>query len=523
MEKDYSEQMLDTVQKAVRKLEAYTNIAFYVSPIPEEFELKQHEVMALTGHFVGYSAFSEVSAVRFNFRIGIGKKQHVIHSCDVWLKETSLSTPSYTVVLNPNLKTEISSGLRTVADLLVGQTTMLEKETNSIKYMPTVLKEKIQNDIEEFIDEMGIDNLKTEPLSKIYNKYSMWADTGDRRIIPKPQFNRVFKDYLTKKKVASDTISTGHIYPGVKYYFISNPEEQKLFSDEIIKNKTYYKARMMEVLITRMAKGDPEINGILMCGQEGNDLSLIRNRLRASGAQSKTVYVKDVYGFAGFIQTLWNNRAGKILVFSNADSLFSGYNVVVKGLVHSLLEGGEGRIVRYNRSLLGNGKKKESLEFLISEANPVPQQQKKKSFQPKPNSVSKKNFDIDDILDSEDKAFGTEENGIPDVFEFKSKTIFLTGLASVPEDFKNIPFAIELNYTKEQALSLVEANLDKIMVNFTDFNFKRKREVLKFMRDNKKLARNFNYETFWNIATVYMSGIKNWKRWGLAQLIGSAS
>lgn len=513
-----SENMLEIVKEATRKIESFTNISFYVSPIPEEIELENHEVKSLIGNFIGYFIFSEVSAVRFNFKIGLNKSRHSITSCDIWIKEFSLNKPSYTVILNPNSKSEISGGLRTVADMLLGKRIMLTKESE-IKYLPMVIREKTQNDVNEFIDAVGIDNIKSEPLSKIYGRYSVWADSDNRRVMTKPQFNRVFKDFLNQRRITSDTISTGHIFPGAEYIFKTNPEEQRFFNTEIAKNKIYYKARAAEMLITRMAQGDPEINGVLLCGQVGNDLALVKKQIKIAGVQKKTVYLKNIYGFAGFLTALWQNRMGKILIIDNADSLFSGYNFTAKKIVQSLLQKNGNRVVQYTRpesTFSTTERKRENINILISEVR------NSKKTQPKPNTVSKNNnYDIDDILDSEDKAYGaTEEEGIPDNFEFKSKIIFLTSMVYIPEDLKDIPYAIELNYNKEQALSLIEANLDKIMVDFPDLNLERKREILKFMRNNRNVSKYFDYNTFYNISIIYMSGLKTWMKWGVTQLSG---
>jgi len=508
----FSEAMMETVKTTVRKLEAQTNIQFNLSPIPEELEIRDSNIKKLEGHFIGYLIVSDVSAVRFNFKLGFNIKSPHIYSCDVWLKEGSFSKPNYTVLLNPNAKSEISGGLRTISDLLLGKKTMLEKEAR-IRYVPKVIQEKTQNDIEDFIDAVGIENLKSDSLSKIYNQYELWADADDKRIISKPQFNRVFKDILVRKRVVSDTVSTGHIYPGALYRFISNSEEHVFFNDEIIKNKIYYRAKMVEIFVTRMAQGDPDINGLLICGQSSkSNFTTVKANIKAAGALAKTVFIKDIYGFAGFIRALWENRTGKILVFNNSDILFSKSNSTIKQILQSLLSKEGNRVIRYARPEIvqtATQRKKEAIDFLLSEA---------KTIQPKPNTMPKDK--IDDILDSEDKIYNTEEKGIPDLFEFKSKVVFITNFPTIPEGYQEIPFAAELNYTKEQALSLVEANLNNIMVDFPDFNLKRKREVLRFMRDNRATSRYFDYNTFWHIAMIYMSGLKSWKRWGLVQLTG---
>lgn len=505
-----TETMLEIVQKNARKLETFTNIPFYSSPIPEELELREHEVTALTGHFISYMIFSDISAVRFNFKTGLNQRsRHLLHSCDVWVRESSLEKPTYTVLLNPNAKSEIAGGIRTVADLLLGKKTMLQKESE-IQYLPQIIREKTQNDIEEFIDDFGVENIKDKNLSQIYNQYSTWADSDDRRIIPKHQFFRVFKDFLVKKRITSDTISTGHVYTGIAYSFRANPDEEKLFSKEILSNKTFLKARLVENLLYRMAHGDPEINGIFICGQIVDELTMVKSQIRKANAQKKTVFFREIYGFASFITALWQNRMGKILVFNKADSLFATYNQTVRNIVHLLLEKDGPRIIQYIRTVVT--RKNESLNFLLTEA---------KTVQPKPNPVMNGEFTVDDIMDAEDKMYDTEDEGIPDNFEFQSKVIFLTDLPTVPEDFRDIPTCIELNYSKEQALSLIEANLEDIMVGFSEVTMPRKREILQFMRLNKGMAKSFNYSTFWHIAMVYMSGLKNWQRWATAQLTGA--
>ena len=509
-----SEAMLEVVQKTTRKLEAFTNIPFYISPVPEELELREHEIDSLIGHYISYIVFSSVSAVRFNFRAGLNQRsKHLLHSCDVWIKETSLNIPTYTVLLNPNAKSEISGGVRTIADLLLGKKTSLKKESE-IRFTPKVILEKIQNDIDEFIDSVGIDNIKSLPLSKIYNQYSTWADADNQRVITKPQFYRVFKDFLVQKRITSDTVSTGHVYSGAVYSFKANLEEEKIFGEEIVRNKAYYKSRLFELLTLRMAQGDPEINGMLVCGQIANELNIVKTQIKLVSAQRKVVYFREMYGFAGLITALWQNRMGKILVFSKADGLFSSYNSTIRKILHSLLEKDGNRLIQYIRpvkQMLPADRQKENLRYILSEA---------KSPQPKPNTVSNGEYNIDDIVDSEDKLYDTAEEGIPERFEFKSKVIFLTDLPAIPEDFRNFPYALELNYTKEQALSLVESNLDNIMVGFPEVNLQRKREILTFMRTNKRFAKSFSYDTFWHIAMIYMSGLKNWKRWGIAQLTG---
>jgi hypothetical protein len=105
---------------------------------------------------------------------------------------------------------------------------------------------------------------------------------------------------------------------------VVNTSQESAFDRHIVNNDIYYKAKVMDRSLRNLAQNDPLINGIFICGAPGDDkLEFVTKVLKSERVwDSKVVYKTGITGFASLLQTLWENRQGKILIIDQSDRLY---------------------------------------------------------------------------------------------------------------------------------------------------------------------------------------------------------
>lgn len=120
---------------------------------------------------------------------------------------------------------------------------------------------------------------------------------------------------------------------------------------------------------------------------------------------------------------------------------------------------------------------------------------------------------MDDFVDTE-----SDDGEIPDTFLFESKMIFISNLEKVPQAVGDRSMTIQLTYTKEQALQLIESKLAHLCPEYPELNMKAKKEIIAAMREFAGVVPRFSFRMFEKCAVLYMSGSPEWKQWARIQL-----
>lgn len=117
-----------------------------------------------------------------------------------------------------------------------------------------------------------------------------------------------------------------------------------------------------------------------------------------------------------------------------------------------------------------------------------------------------------DMVDTQD------EDTIPEDFLFESRMIFVSNLAKVPPAVGDRCLTIQLTYTKEQALQLIESKLEGLCPQYPELKLKDKKEIIKVMKKYQKVTPRFSFRMFEKCAVLFMSGDPDWEKWCMIQL-----
>ena len=110
-----------------------------------------------------------------------------------------------------------------------------------------------------------------------------------------------------------------------------------------------------------------------------------------------------------------------------------------------------------------------------------------------------------------------DETSIPDEFYVDSKVIFISNYPDIPSMIDDDILSIQLNYTKEQALSTIKARLEELLPEYPELTIEDKMEVLSFIKKNKK-GSTVTLSEFIHIAMIWRSRDTNREQWALKQL-----
>lgn len=111
-----------------------------------------------------------------------------------------------------------------------------------------------------------------------------------------------------------------------------------------------------------------------------------------------------------------------------------------------------------------------------------------------------------------------EDGSIPDEFLFESKLIFISNLDEIPSAIGDRVLSIQLNYSKEQALELINQKLEHLVPEYPDLTLDDKKEILSFIRKHKNKTARISLRTFIHIASIWKSNHPNREAWALVQL-----
>ncbi len=126
---------------------------------------------------------------------------------------------------------------------------------------------------------------------------------------------------------------------------------------------------------------------------------------------------------------------------------------------------------------------------------------------------------IYDDLPPREKAPVPKQNlkAVPSEFEFDSKVIFLSNLDKIPESLGDKILAVQVNFSREKALYLIDSYIEKIGNEIPSLTVGDKKVILSFIEENIDIDK-ITYDLFLRVAVCYSSGFPKWKEWALAQV-----
>jgi hypothetical protein len=123
-----------------------------------------------------------------------------------------------------------------------------------------------------------------------------------------------------------------------------------------------------------------------------------------------------------------------------------------------------------------------------------------------------------DFEDEDDEELLDTEESIPETFLFESKLLFISNLSRIPSAVGDRCITIQLNYTKEQALKLIESKLEALCPEYPQLTLKDKKKIIAVMRKYAFTVTRFSFRMFEKCAVLYLSGDPEWEKWCSVQL-----
>lgn len=318
------------IDELFRAIEKESNIHLHTSPVPLTIEDNN-------GRFKGFYAFYSSGAVRLESEEG------EIVGAAVWVKPGDLNKPDF----HMNLRSLDAHGeVDTIVKLMRGRGAALVP-TEDFKES-TRIQEDAAEDVDAFFQSIG-GYAYDKKLSDLYLSYEQWANVQDKKQLSKPYFVQLGKEWLIKHK----KYSTLEITKGNEERTEVNPAQEDTFLQDVLENQPYYKVKLAEHSLKRLAQDDPLINAIFIYGTPGmGKTTLVKNTLKEAGVWQKKVVYKEgaIAGFTGLLQVLWENRRGRILVLDDNDNLLIHPDQQTINILKSALKTeSSGRVISYTR------------------------------------------------------------------------------------------------------------------------------------------------------------------------------
>jgi len=105
---------------------------------------------------------------------------------------------------------------------------------------------------------------------------------------------------------------------------------------------------------------------------------------------------------------------------------------------------------------------------------------------------------------------------IPEEFLFDSKVIVLSEETEIPEYLPEDVLAFQINYNKDQAIQLIDQNLQTLGTEFPELTLEDKRDILSFIRKNRH-GGTISLKTFLHIALIWKTRDPGKESWMLNQ------
>jgi hypothetical protein len=476
----------DSVKQLFSLVSNKAHIKFHYSPLVITIE-------DIFGTFDAYYGFYSTGAIR------IEANGDEIIGVSVYNSPQDLNKPSFRVNLT---NIDPAEEVDTIVSIISGRGNSLVRVSANSSMFEKKLDETSKDDINEFMMSIG-GYAYSKKLSSLFHSFLQWADVNDRRVIPSSYFSTLAKEWLIvngKGKYKDIEVTKG----SEEITQVNSAQEDDFITD-IFKNEIYYKATMAEHVVKRIMLNDPLVNAFFLCGSPGmgKTTTVVKVAKQFPDFETKVVYKKGtIRGFTGLLQLLWDNRKNKVIILDDCDNLLkdNDKNFSATSILKAALDTQEsGRIISYVRA----------------KKNPIPGI---KESVDKLEEVSTWFDAVPNTKEPEVPEEPEDETQVPDEFMFESKMIFISNQMDIPPAIGDRCLAIQLNYTKEEALAMIEEKLTLLCPEYPDLSLDDKKEVLKFMRQHKAQATSISYRSFIHIAVLFMSHDPHWMQWALIQL-----
>jgi hypothetical protein len=482
------------------KISNQSHIEFNYSPLICNIE-------DTNGSFDAYYGFYSTGAVR------IETNGDEIIGVSIYNNPRSLNSPSYRINLN---NIDPNEEIDTIVAIMLGRGDSLVRKVSdpSITSKDSIF-ESNREDIDSFMKSIG-GYAYNKKISSLYHSFLQWASVTGHKEVSSAYFSTLAHEWL----IVNGKGKYEHIKvtKGSEEKTNVNSAQEDEFIDEIYNNEVYYKAEMAEHAVKRMMMNDALINALFLCGSPGmGKTTLVLDTIKQfKDYNSKIVYKKGtIKGFTGLLQLLWDYRKNKVIILDDCDNLLKDNekNFSAISILKAALETQQnGRIISYVRAkkkpIPTTESIKENIENLIEVSSWFDATSDINKNYTNKNADNKKSE-----ISNED-----DPDSVPDEFLFESKMIFISNKTDIPETIGDRCLAIQLNYTKDQALKIIETKLDSLCPEYPDLSLEDKKLILKFMKQHKAQATTISFRTFIHIAVLFMSHDPHWMQWALIQL-----
>ena len=341
----------DVAQKIGRVLSRRLMTKIGVSPVPEQFVVKGEK-------FDGYLAFvGSKRALRFNFTQGSSDILHSIdefRSADDLVPEVTINLLGYNIIQVLDMVVDVIDGEwhryeESSSYRKVGKRKFFEKITLSVMaghwltdnpdIAMTAVKGKLRfsDYIEEFITYIQ------SKFNSSKNKITAGALQYNVKIaIEEGLVSKV--NPIEAKNIGSVTVEKG-VEPSK---FLEDPELKalygKVFDDE--SSKALEALQYLEEDAIRIAEMSPALPGIFIHGKAGvGKTQTLMDVFSEKGVNPVMIDV-PIGRWDNFLQVIWENPTGKIIVFDDNDTILQNEKVV--GLLKKLLDSKPVRKIEIN-------------------------------------------------------------------------------------------------------------------------------------------------------------------------------
>lgn len=477
-----TDKIMGILEKLCSVLSKRTGYKLSPSPVPVAFNGEG-------GRFHGVDAYfldDPHKLLRFNILFG---QQAEIHSVSFW--QSLGPKPTYNIDLQGFSITQV---VDQVADVITGaffkyaQMESVKRRSEAIGNAEDRVAAFFQS------DERILATLKrTKNIDDIHTKFLRWCAQNHEREINISGFKYWANKYLKSvdAPAARDVPSVEVTHGTAETYVEDAPDEADIFMNDILNNSLVHKFALLETSIQQVCDPSSGVNGAFVYGTGGSGKTrTITDLIKENGAWDRTLFRSGaVAGFTGLLTLLFKNRQGKIIVLDDNDDQLKVQRSI--NLLKIALNLDDPRNITYSRSELGGSRRGRG-----QDANAHAEE-----------SVQREAIDLNRLgVDFANDA-GISQAEMIDDFTFKSKMIFISNLTKIPQPLADRTFAIELNFTKEDMLKLIQSRMEKLFTDLRGVTTADKEYVFNFMQQFKKHIPVVTFRIFKKLVSIYL-GVK---------------
>jgi hypothetical protein len=415
----------------------------FFAPIPTEFSTKNDK-------YFGYYAILGTSLLlRINFRLG---KSDTISSFDIFKKNSR--RPEYTIDL---LGFNIVQVMGMIADVITGEFFTYAESKKS----KSNLKERVTN-VDQAIEFLTMVKRRSE---REFNSIANMRG-GDAERFLTPYYEEAYQFLLPRKPfrhIRSFTFWIGKalesmgvdnnvpsidVQRGLQETPINTDTEAESTFNEVYENEHILKFTIFEHYCMQIANNNEDFVGIYVYGSGGVGKShTIKKYIEP--LSNSVILSGKVKGYLGFANLLYKHKDDKILVLDDVVTKEDMKNSAIENILKAVLDPEQPRqvtIVSHNESsasfdgneLIINLNEEEYKEYMV-------------------NQKLNEEEDVIDLTTGGDSGISRAQSRTN--FEFKSTIIFLTNYNGVPQALQDRCWTLEMVFTNEQILDLIDRAL----------------------------------------------------------------